>query len=102
MDFLPQKEASGTRALCALFESKATLQQSFNSSPRLNWTSATGSKTGRDCLLQGWRSHNTPLKDTTIQVCQISAVHEHFLILFGFMYKSLILYILPSNRENTY
>lgn len=60
MDFLPQRESSGTKALCALFESKATLQQSFNSSPRLN--------TGRDCPLLDWRSHNTPLKETTIQV----------------------------------
>ncbi|XP_042284102.1 serine-rich adhesin for platelets-like [Thunnus maccoyii] len=67
MDVLPQREASGTRALCALFESKATLQQRFNSSPRLNSTSAPGKKTGRDCPLQDWRSHNTPLKDTTIQ-----------------------------------
>ncbi|XP_037643199.1 xin actin-binding repeat-containing protein 1 isoform X1 [Sebastes umbrosus] len=67
MDFLPQKESSGTKALCAMFESKATLQQSFNSSPRLNSASATGSNTGRDCSLQGWTSHNTALKDTTIQ-----------------------------------
>ncbi|XP_070775550.1 LOW QUALITY PROTEIN: xin actin-binding repeat-containing protein 1 [Enoplosus armatus] len=67
MDFLPQRESSGTKALCALFESKATLQQSFNSSPRLNSAAATGSKTGRDRPLQDWRSYNTPLKDATIQ-----------------------------------
>lgn len=73
MDFLPQRDSSGTKALCALFESKATMQQSFNSSPRLNSADATGNKTGRDCPLQDWRSHSTPLKDTTIQVCEFSA-----------------------------
>ncbi|XP_056247139.1 xin actin-binding repeat-containing protein 1-like [Seriola aureovittata] len=67
MDLLPQKESSGTRALCALFESKATLQESFHSSPGLNLRSAAGSNTKRDCPLQDWRCHNTPLKDTTIQ-----------------------------------
>ncbi|KAM7401221.1 hypothetical protein PAMA_005420 [Pampus argenteus] len=67
MDFLPQREASGTRALCALFESKASLQQSFNSSLVMNSMSAAGNKTERDCPLQDWRSHNTPLKHTTIQ-----------------------------------
>ncbi|XP_078120882.1 uncharacterized protein LOC144526978 [Sander vitreus] len=65
MDYLPQKKSSGTKALRALFESKVTLQQSFNSSPRLN--SATDRNTGRDCPLQDWRSHNTPLKKTTVQ-----------------------------------
>lgn len=68
MDVLPQRESSGTRALCALFESKATLKQNFHSSPRLNVMPAPGSKTGRDCPLQEWRSHNTPLKETTVQV----------------------------------
>ncbi|KAE8291308.1 Xin actin-binding repeat-containing protein 1 Cardiomyopathy-associated protein 1 [Larimichthys crocea] len=67
MDFLPQKDTSGTKALRALFESKTTLQQDFNSSPQLNSAVATGSKIGRDCPLQGWRSHNTPLRDTAIQ-----------------------------------
>ncbi|KAI3375268.1 hypothetical protein L3Q82_021771, partial [Scortum barcoo] len=67
MDFLPLKNSSGTKALCALFESKATLQQSFNSSPRLNSAAASGSKTGTDCPLQDWRGHNTSLKDTAIQ-----------------------------------
>lgn len=65
MDFLPQRESTGTKALCALFESKATLQQSFNSSPRLD---SAGTKMERDCPLQDWRSHSTPLKDTNIQV----------------------------------
>ncbi|KAF0047326.1 hypothetical protein F2P81_000959 [Scophthalmus maximus] len=68
MDFLPQKESSGTRALCALFESKATLQQSIHSSPRLDYQSAAGSRTRGDCPLQDHRSHNSPLKDV-IQVC---------------------------------
>nr|XP_046264333.1 xin actin-binding repeat-containing protein 1 isoform X2 [Scatophagus argus] len=67
MDFLPQKEPTGTKALCALFESKATLQQGFNSNPRLNLAAAAGSKTGRDCPLQDWRGHSTHLKGTTIQ-----------------------------------
>lgn len=73
MDFLPQRVSSGTKALCALFESKATLQQSFNSSPRLNSATATGSKTGRDRPLQDWSGHSTPLKATTTQVCEFSA-----------------------------
>lgn len=72
MDCLPQREPTGTKALRALFESKATLQQDFNSSPRLNSAAATGSKTGRDCPLQDRRSHNTPLKATAIQVCEFS------------------------------
>ncbi|XP_013864373.1 uncharacterized protein LOC106517879 [Austrofundulus limnaeus] len=67
MDFLPQKEPSGTRALCALFENKATLQQKLNSSPRLNSASAAGSKTGTNWPLQDRRSYNTPLKETLIQ-----------------------------------
>ncbi|KAK5859652.1 hypothetical protein PBY51_021193 [Eleginops maclovinus] len=67
MDFLPQKEPSGTRALCALFESKAGLHKGFKSTPRLNSAPVTGSKTGRDYPLQDWRSHNTALKDTTNQ-----------------------------------
>ncbi|CAJ1071598.1 xin actin-binding repeat-containing protein 1-like isoform X2 [Xyrichtys novacula] len=66
MDFLPQKESRGTRALCALFESKASLQQSFVS-PRLNSVPVIGSKMGREFPLQDWRSHNTPSKDSTIQ-----------------------------------
>lgn len=70
MDFLPQKASTGTKALRALFESKTTLQQGYSSSPRLNAVAATGCKTGRDCPLQDWRSHNTPLKDTTNQVCE--------------------------------
>ncbi|XP_032387220.1 xin actin-binding repeat-containing protein 1 isoform X1 [Etheostoma spectabile] len=69
MDFLPQKDTSGTKALCALFESKVTLQQSFNSSPRLN--SATDRNTGRDCPLQDWRSPNTPLKKTVQRIAQV-------------------------------
>ncbi|KAL7386772.1 hypothetical protein ABVT39_013399 [Epinephelus coioides] len=63
MDFLPQRESSGTRALCALFESKATQQRSFSSSPRLNSASAAG----RHCPLQDWRSHSTFLKGAISQ-----------------------------------
>lgn len=74
MDFLPHKEASGTRALCALFESKATLQQDYDSSPQLNSMPASGKTTGRDRPLQDWRSHTTPLKDTRIQVTHISVI----------------------------
>ncbi|XP_030608806.1 xin actin-binding repeat-containing protein 1 isoform X3 [Archocentrus centrarchus] len=67
MDFLPQRETTGTKALCALFESKATLQQGFNSSPRLNMISAADSMTVRDYPLQDRRSRNTFLKDTATQ-----------------------------------
>ncbi|XP_069366976.1 xin actin-binding repeat-containing protein 1 isoform X3 [Paralichthys olivaceus] len=67
MDFLPQKESSGTRALCALFESKASLQQNFHSSTRLDIKSAAGIKTRGDCPLQDQRGHNSPVKDAPIQ-----------------------------------
>uniref|UniRef100_A0AAQ5YJK7 LIM zinc-binding domain-containing protein n=1 Tax=Amphiprion ocellaris TaxID=80972 RepID=A0AAQ5YJK7_AMPOC len=59
MDFLPQRQTSSTRALCALFESKANLQN-YSSNPGLN-----SNNTGRDCHLQDRRGHNTLLKDTT-------------------------------------
>ena len=71
MDLLPQKESSGTRALCALFESKASLQQNFHSSTRLDIKSAAGSKTRGDCPLQDRRGHNSPGKDPTIQVWKL-------------------------------
>lgn len=85
MEFLPQKEATGTKALCALFESKATLQQCFSSSPRLNMASETDSVTVRDYPLQDRRSHNTFLKDTAASclleqlqvVLQYSAGHPN-------------------------
>ncbi|XP_060939640.1 xin actin-binding repeat-containing protein 1 [Limanda limanda] len=67
MDCLPQKESSGTRALCALFESKASLQQDVNSSTRLGIKSAAGSKTRGGCPLQDQRGQNSPVKDATIQ-----------------------------------
>uniref|UniRef100_A0A669B3P0 LIM zinc-binding domain-containing protein n=1 Tax=Oreochromis niloticus TaxID=8128 RepID=A0A669B3P0_ORENI len=67
MEFLPQKEATGTKALCALFESKATLQQGFSSNPRLNMTSEADNVTVRDYPLQDRRSHNTFLKNTATQ-----------------------------------
>uniref|UniRef100_A0AAQ4R0L5 Xin actin binding repeat containing 1 n=1 Tax=Gasterosteus aculeatus aculeatus TaxID=481459 RepID=A0AAQ4R0L5_GASAC len=53
MDVLP----SGTKALCALFESKASLQRGFSSSPRLNPASAPARSTA------GGRGHT----ETTIQ-----------------------------------
>lgn len=49
MDFLPQREVSGTRALCALFESKTLMQRSSNSL-RL--------KTTLEGPLQVWKNHN--------------------------------------------
>ncbi|XP_059200668.1 xin actin-binding repeat-containing protein 1 [Centropristis striata] len=61
MELLPQKESSsGTRALCALFESKVTLQESFSCSPRPGHT-------GSHCPLQDWRSHSTTTTDASIQ-----------------------------------
>lgn len=57
MDFLPQREVSGTRALCALFESKTLMQRSSNSL-RL--------KTTLEGPLQVWKNHN---KDPNNQVC---------------------------------
>lgn len=68
MEVLPHRETGGTRALCALFESKATLEQSFNSSPQLNCVSAAGCGTERDCPLQDLRGHNALLKDQAVQV----------------------------------
>ncbi|KAM4604672.1 xin actin-binding repeat-containing protein 1 [Polymixia lowei] len=67
MDHLPQREAAGTRALCALFESKAALQRDASCSPRLNTASAMGSKAGRDCPPVAWKGPSTPVKDTTTQ-----------------------------------
>uniref|UniRef100_A0A3Q3EAK0 LIM zinc-binding domain-containing protein n=1 Tax=Labrus bergylta TaxID=56723 RepID=A0A3Q3EAK0_9LABR len=66
MESLPQRDTSGTKALCALFESKASLQQCFSSSPLCSVPN-NSSKTGRQCPLQDWRSHNTSLKETSIQ-----------------------------------
>ncbi|XP_062260391.1 xin actin-binding repeat-containing protein 1 isoform X1 [Platichthys flesus] len=60
MDCLPQKESSGTKALCALFESKASLQQKFHSSTRLDIKAAAGTKTRGGCPLQDQRGHNSP------------------------------------------
>ncbi|XP_014857696.1 PREDICTED: xin actin-binding repeat-containing protein 1 isoform X2 [Poecilia mexicana] len=67
MDFLPQKETSGTRALRALFESKASLQQDYHSSLVLNSPSTSVAKAAGDCPLQDWRSYNTSPKENTIQ-----------------------------------
>nr|XP_043889596.1 xin actin-binding repeat-containing protein 1 isoform X1 [Solea senegalensis] len=62
MDVLPQRESAGTRALCALFESKANLVQQSVHHSSSNLELIRG-----DCPLQDLRSHNTPLKNTTIQ-----------------------------------
>ncbi|XP_056277174.1 xin actin-binding repeat-containing protein 1 isoform X3 [Pseudoliparis swirei] len=56
MEVLPQKE-SGTKALCALFESKAPRQRGLDSA------SATGSNAVRDCPLLDGRGH----KETSTQ-----------------------------------
>ncbi|XP_061746126.1 xin actin-binding repeat-containing protein 1 [Nerophis ophidion] len=61
MDCLSPKEASGTRSLCALFESKGSLQNLSHSSSGLFNSSASANcgKRGRDRPLQDWRSHDT-------------------------------------------
>ncbi|KAK2821985.1 hypothetical protein Q5P01_022050 [Channa striata] len=72
MDLLPQKESSGTRALCALFESKSTVQHKFHSSPWLNLMSPPDSKTGKDCPLPDWRCRANPSKNTAVhRICQV-------------------------------
>ena len=71
VDTLPQKESiGGTKALLALFESKATQQQGSNSSPPLTSTPAAVSKTGRERHLQDRRAHNSPLKEKPLQVSE--------------------------------
>jgi len=62
MEVLPQKE-SGTKALCALFESKAPRQRGLDSA------SATGSNAVRDCPLLDGRGH----KETSTQVWEFSS-----------------------------
>lgn len=75
MDFLPQKETLGTKALCALFESKASVQQSF-SNQQLNFTPVHSNKMGREGPLQDWRGHNSLLKDSATQVCETIDVNQ--------------------------
>lgn len=65
MDVLP----SGTKALCALFESKASLQRGFSSSPRLNPASAPARSTAGGPPPREGRGHT----ETTIQVRQVRA-----------------------------
>ncbi|XP_077391397.1 xin actin-binding repeat-containing protein 1 isoform X2 [Festucalex cinctus] len=66
MDVLPQRENSGTRALCALFESKAKLQQKSSCSPSLNSSMfARNGKRGGDCPPQDRRSHNKNAQKVT-------------------------------------
>ncbi|XP_019720362.1 xin actin-binding repeat-containing protein 1 isoform X1 [Hippocampus comes] len=62
MDFFPQRENSGTRALCELFESKAKLQQKSSSSS----SSARNGKTGGDRPLQERSSNNTSAQRLTL------------------------------------
>lgn len=64
MDFLPQKQHPSTKALCALFESKANPQPSLNSSPPLHSTTASGWKTRGERPLPD-RGHKT----ANAQVC---------------------------------
>lgn len=73
MDLHPQRESIGTKALCALFESKASQQQDLNSSPLLNSAAATGGRTGRDRPLQDQRSPNNLSKAPAIQVSEFSS-----------------------------
>ncbi|XP_056149787.1 xin actin-binding repeat-containing protein 1 [Lampris incognitus] len=68
MDCLPQREASSTSALRALFESKAARQQDFPSSPRPRSSSAMSSKTAQECRPVAWRGHSTPMQDKTTEV----------------------------------
>lgn len=60
MDVLPQREPTSTRALCALFESKANPQPSFNSSHTLHSTAAGGGKTREERPLPDRVCNNTP------------------------------------------
>ncbi|XP_054624076.1 uncharacterized protein LOC129177219 [Dunckerocampus dactyliophorus] len=66
MDYLPQKETSATRTLCALFESKCK-QQKLSSGALLSSSpaSASNAKRGRDCPLQDGRSHDTSSQRVT-------------------------------------
>lgn len=60
MDVLPQREPTSTKALCALFESKANPQPSLNSSPPQHSTAATGCKTRGERPLQDRVCLNNP------------------------------------------
>lgn len=72
MDLQPQRGPAGTRALCALFESKAAQESGPISSPTLNSAAAPGKKTWREHPLQDWRGHNNLLKVTANQVRYLS------------------------------
>lgn len=80
MDFLPQREPTSTKALCALFESKANPQPSFNSSPAQHSTTAAGRKTTGERPLQERMSHNNP--STQVQYRFYEATkHTHQILL---------------------
>lgn len=80
MDFQPQHGSAGTKALCALFESKAAQESgssSASSSPTQSSAAATPqSKTDRERPLQDWRGHNNLLRDMTNQVSFLGTFHQ--------------------------
>lgn len=74
MDFLPPREPTSTKALCALFESKANPRPSFNISPTQPSTAATGCKTREDRPLQARVCNNNP--STQVQ-CRFYKATKH-------------------------
>lgn len=79
MDFYPQRGSAGTKALCALFESKAAQESassSTSSSPTLHSAAAIASKRERERPLQDWRSHKNLLRDMTNQVRFLGTFHQ--------------------------
>lgn len=70
MDLHPQRESRGTKALCALFESKASQQQDLNSSPLLSSAAAAAGRTARERPLQDQTSPNNLSKAPTVQVSE--------------------------------
>ncbi|KAM3605176.1 uncharacterized protein V6R79_021823 [Siganus canaliculatus] len=79
MDFHPLREPAGTKALLALFESKADPEKSLSSSsssPRLNTSTGTGSKPGRQRPLPDPRRTSTPAKQTIIQTQTQKKTHQ--------------------------
>uniref|UniRef100_A0A674ML20 Xin actin-binding repeat-containing protein 1-like n=2 Tax=Takifugu rubripes TaxID=31033 RepID=A0A674ML20_TAKRU len=68
MDSLPQKEHISTKALCALFESKASPQASLNRGPPLHSTAATAWKARGERPLQDRGGHNNPATQRLTQM----------------------------------
>lgn len=78
MDFHPQCGSAGTKALCALFESKAAQEpgpSSTNTSPVLNSADAPDGKRDRARPLQDRRGHSNLLKDMTNPVRCLGTFH---------------------------